>query len=137
MKPLVLIPCGNRKSPKRQPAYALYQGGYFKICLRYALSITTKDKVFIVSAKHGLLGLYDEVDPYNLLMGQPGSITADKVREQAIARDIVNEPEVVIVAGSKYAEIAKAVWPHGNWILEGKGGMGYQQQYLTRLMRAK
>ena len=134
---LVIIPCGGKKAEEPKPAINLYQGSYFKACARFALSIAKPDEIRILSAKHGLLKIGQIIEPYDLRMGQRGSITADQVRKQAEDQDLLNEADVIIAAGSDYARVALEVWQHGNWILKGVGGMGYQIQHLIRLSKGR
>lgn len=49
---------------QKTKAKDLYQSSLFKYGLRYAESLKP-DKIFILSAKHGLLGLEEEIEPYN------------------------------------------------------------------------
>lgn len=132
---LVIIPCGGKKAAHATHAARLYQGSYFKACARYALSIAKPDQIRILSAKHGLLKLDEIIEPYDLRMGMKGCVTADQVREQAKAQNLLDEQDVTIVAGSDYAKVALAVWSQGKWILQGLGGMGYQIQWLSRMSK--
>lgn len=131
MLDLVIIPCGARKVPHRSRAGNLYTGPYFRACLRYALSLTAPERVFILSAKYGLLALSDEVDAYNLTMGQPGSVTITQVRQQAKERGIDGLP-CVAVGGRKYTDFCRAVWRNTKTPLTGVGGNGKQLQWLKQ-----
>ncbi|WP_365959388.1 DUF6884 domain-containing protein [Mesorhizobium sp.] len=53
-----------------QPA-TFYQGDLFKKSLAYARSLKP-DAIYILSAKHGLVGLDDELDPYELTLAKMG-----------------------------------------------------------------
>lgn len=134
---LIIIPCGGKKADQPKPAVNLYQGSYFKACARYALSIAKPEEIRILSAKHGLLELGKVIEPYDLRMGMKGCISADRVREQAAEQNLLDETEVVVAAGSDYARVALEVWPHGDWVLKGKGGMGYQIQWLMRAAKGR
>lgn len=127
---VVVIPCGGKKRPGRWKAFQLYSGPYFEKALAAALRLTTKDRIFILSGKHGLLRLDQEVDSYEQRIDAPGAITAPAVAEQAAALGIAREPSVVVLAGSVYAGIAKTVWPDAQTPLLGLPGMGYQMQFL-------
>lgn len=124
----VITPCGAKKRTGIYPAYALYVGPYYTACLAYALSITDRSHIYILSAKHGLLSLEQKVISYNLKMGQPGSITADRVKEQAKQYKI--QSPIICLGGSLYTGIAKAVWPDALTPLSGVGGIGKQLQWL-------
>ena len=68
MKKIVLIACVSKKSDKKQKAELLYQSSLFKKELQYAKEVIRADKIFILSALHGLLNLSDEIEPYNLTL---------------------------------------------------------------------
>src|SRR5689334_8140335 len=64
---VVLIACGKRKGSVRAPARDLYQGELFRKSLAYAQSLSP-DAIYVLSAKHGLLALDAEVEPYDLTL---------------------------------------------------------------------
>jgi hypothetical protein len=132
---IVVVPCGGRKSPRVAPAGRLYTGPYHRACLAYARRCVPEGRIFILSAKHGLLGLADVVAPYDLRMGHPGSVTADVVREQAAARGLLGEA-VVALGGKDYVAICRAVWPGCRTPLTGIGGQGKQMAYLYGAARS-
>ncbi|MFI1717516.1 hypothetical protein [Streptomyces litmocidini] len=75
--------------------------------------------------------LLDHVlEPYELRMGQPGSVTGDQLRAQARALGVDRATEVIVLAGAAYAAVARQVWPTATAPLEGAGGMGYRLQRL-------
>ena len=67
MRHMVLIACGKRKGSVRDRARDLYQGELFRKSLAYAQSLSP-DAIYILSAKHGLLALDAEVDPYDVTL---------------------------------------------------------------------
>ena len=62
MKKIVLISCVSKKLAVKSKAENLYSSVLFKYNLRYAKSLNP-EKIFILSAKYGLLSLDDEVEP--------------------------------------------------------------------------
>ena len=128
---LIIIPCGSKKLSYSTLAWKLYQGPYYKSCLRWALSIEKMDNIRILSAKYGLLRLDEVIHPYELRMGRPGSISLDKIREQAQASGLLSE-EVIGLGGRDYTRIIKEIWPFAHLPLEGKGGLGKQMRWLKR-----
>lgn len=64
MKTIVLLSCCKQKLTKKAPAAQLYQSAGFKKSLAYAKSIKP-DAIYILSAKHHLVGLGDELEPYD------------------------------------------------------------------------
>lgn len=128
---IVVIPCGAKKRPGTHKARDLYIGSYFIGCLRYALSIAPENRVFILSGKYGLLRLGDVVESYEMMLGQPGSVTLARVKVQAVEFGLQDCP-VIAVAGSKYAGMCKAVWKHTTTPLAGVGGFGKQLQWMKQ-----
>ena len=112
------------------PAGLLYTGPYFKAALNYALTIAKPASIRILSAKHGLLELDKTVEPYNLMMGQSGSVTAEQVKQQATDQNLLGE-DVIAVTGKKYFEIIEQVWPNAERPLAGRDRLGYQLQWLV------
>src|SRR5271170_4194379 len=64
MRRIVLVACGKRKGNSRAKARYLYQGELFQKSLAYAQSLE-RVAIYILSAKHGLLDLDTEIDPYD------------------------------------------------------------------------
>jgi hypothetical protein len=63
---VTLIGCGKTKVSHRAQARELYLGTLFRRSLQYAL--LASDEVYVLSALHGLVGLDDELDPYDFAM---------------------------------------------------------------------
>lgn len=131
---LVVIPCGSAKKKVRSRAGELYLGNYHRKCQEYALALTggRRDRVLILSAKYGLLGLEDWVDPYDLRMRQSGCIRVGTVQRQAQERGLEGLTPVVALGGRDYVDMIRAIWPHCQTPLTGIGGIGKQLQWLTR-----
>jgi hypothetical protein len=62
---IVLISCGKTKRSQKSRAEALYISERFVKSLRYAKTLTSEEYIFILSAKHGLLPLDKEIEPYD------------------------------------------------------------------------
>ena len=65
MAKIVLISCSSKKLPHGAAAKDLYISSLFRLSQRYAQTLGA-EKIFILSAKHGLLGLNDVIEPYDL-----------------------------------------------------------------------
>lgn len=126
---LVVIGCGASKRAERCAAGSLYTGPYFGSCLATARAIAPAGRVLILSAKHGLLALSDEVDPYDLTIGQPGAVTPARVAEQASERGITGQ-HVTALCSARYAAILRHVWPDVATPLAGLG-IGRQRHVLA------
>lgn len=135
---IVVISCGAKKQAVPSRAIDLYQGSYFKAARNWARSVAPDARIFIMSAKYGLLPANKVVEPYNLRMGQAGSVTVATLRQQARAL-MIDREVAIVVAGGAYAKMARQVWadirtpfaaqPHG-LLPRGKSGMGYQLQAM-------
>ena len=128
---IVVIPCGARKLDRRAQAQHMYVGSYAQMCQRYARTLTTPDRIFILSAKYGLLRLTDEIEPYSLTLGQPGCVSQVQVWNQAKELGIVNEP-CVAIGGMRYTNLCKKVWRVCQTPLQDhvRGGNGKQLQWM-------
>ncbi len=131
--PLVIVPCGGKKAAFPRPAGAMYLSGYHRLARRAARALTNDPNVRIVSALHGLLTLDQIIAPYDLRLGQPGSITADHLEDQANQQGLLGRPNVVILAGRDYTRLALSIWPHARTPLNGTRGIGEQQHLLARI----
>ena len=131
---VVVIPCGGAKLQQAAPARELYVGGYHRACRRAADALTAQGgTVVVLSALHGLVPLDQVLEPYELRMGQPGSVTPARLAEQARAMGLDGAREVVALGGAAYTTAARTVWPHASTPLAGLGGMGYQLQALAAI----
>jgi hypothetical protein len=96
--------------------------------------VVPESAIYILSAKYGLLPLDQVIAPYDLTMGQPGSVTPAQVRQQAQARMLLTEP-VIALGGDPYLTICQQVWPHVQTPLRGRGSFGrfgYQLQWMKQ-----
>lgn len=128
---LVVIGCGAAKLDRPARAADLYVGSYFRLALSAAQQLADRDDIAILSAKHGLLGLDQLVAPYDLTMGQAGSVTTDQLARQATARGLTG-CAVLALCGRRYAALLREVWSDVATPLAGLG-IGYQRQALARL----
>ena len=121
---VVVVPCGGRKRPHASPAGEMYVGSYHRACRRYAERVGA-DRVLILSARHGLVGLDEVIEPYDLRMGQAGSMTGADVRRQAQELDLL-DADAVLLGGREYAERGLAAWPAAFAPGAGCTGIGEQ-----------
>jgi hypothetical protein len=105
--PIVIISCGNKKHPVRARAGHLYTGSYHGACRRWALSVTTWDRLYIISSRYGLVPADEEIEPYEQRLGQPGAISVPEVRAQAERLGLLDTP-IVFAGGKAYAEFLAA-----------------------------
>ena len=134
---LVIVPCGKAKQPESAPAGAMKIGSYHRAAMRAARALAERAPGTMIaiaaSAKYGLLVDLDEViEPYDTTAGRPGAITPVRLRRQAKVLGLAGA-EVTVLAGRRYVDLARTVWPTATAPLEGVGGMGLQLQRLARI----
>ncbi|MFB7496065.1 DUF6884 domain-containing protein [Streptomyces sp. NPDC056161] len=135
---VIVIPCGAAKLDRPAPSGELYTGSFHRACRKAADALAgPRTTVLVLSALHGLVPLDRVLAPYELRMGQPGSVTGDQLRAQARALGLDRATEVVVLAGSAYTAAARHAWPSALAPLEGAGGMGYQLQRLKALREGR
>ena len=66
-KIIILISCASKKHSTKMQAKDLYNSVLFKSSLEYANSIK-HDKIYILSAKHHLLDLETQIEPYDVTL---------------------------------------------------------------------
>lgn len=134
MNTIALVACGKDKNPGKWRADELYKGIYFKKCLSYARACKPS-KIFILSAKYGLLELDQEIETYDLYLPK---LSVAKRREwgaRVIAQlgqktDLLND-KFLVLAGAPYREhLAKKI-KHLEAPLASLGRIGYQMRWLT------
>ena len=105
MKTIVLISCVSKKLNYKAKAQDLYISPLFKKNLQYSRSLNP-DKIFILSAKYGLLDLDKEIEPYNKTLNNMTSneikLWVDSVLNQLKLVSNLNEDEFIFLAGNNY-----------------------------------
>ncbi len=111
-KRIVLISCVSKKLPHSAEVKNLYISTLFKFNLKYANTLGA-DSIYILSAKHGLISLNEEIEPYELTLNNMPSNEikewANKVKQQLTAITLLEEDEFIFLAGDKYR---KYLLPH-------------------------
>ncbi|PIN77255.1 hypothetical protein COV15_02825 [Candidatus Woesearchaeota archaeon CG10_big_fil_rev_8_21_14_0_10_34_12] len=69
MSKVVLISCVSKKQKEKCKVRDFYISPLFKFNLKYASSLNP-DKIFILSAKYGLIDLDKEIEPYDLTLNK-------------------------------------------------------------------
>ena len=105
MTTIVLISCSKKKLPHKAKAKDLYTGSLFRLSLRYAYSLNPR-RIFVLSAKHGLVDLEQELDPYDLTLNEiPASEVrewAESVLDQLREEADLGKDRIVFLAGERY-----------------------------------
>lgn len=105
MRRIVLIACAAQKRSQVSKARDLYVSPLFRKNLLYAERLAP-DQIYILSAKYGLVGLDDELEPYDLSLN---AMTAAEVRfwaaqvlRQLSERADLQQDQFIFLAGQKY-----------------------------------
>ncbi len=125
---IICISCVKSKRPRKSRAEELYTSPLFRMSLQYAKSMGP-DHIFILSAKHGVLALSDEVEPYEQTlkrMRKPERLAwADKVLAQLRRYADLDIDRFVFLAGERYRE---HLTPHIRHSLVPMAGLAFGEQ---------
>jgi hypothetical protein len=127
-KRLVIIACGGKKSdaPGLMPAEERYTGNYFQAC-RMAAEVMD-GPTMVLSAKYGLIPLHEEIENYNVRLGDKDSIRLGFLKQQVEELGL-GDAKVTVLGGEKYVKGVRQVWPDAEAPL--KGGIGQQLKQLA------
>ena len=132
MRHIILIACCKRKAKEKLPASKLYQGDLFCKSLAYAKGVHP-NSIYILSAKYGLVGLEDEIEPYDTTLNtMPALERRDWSRRVLKALGTVADLHTdlfTILAGKRYREGLVSHMSKVDIPLEGLG-IGKQLQWL-------
>ena len=141
---IIVIACGAAKLEHLAPAGQMYRSPHFQLSLKaaHAEADRTGGQVAILSARFGLLYPEDPIPPYQLTMGEPGSVTAHQIAEQLHHREVRT---ITALLPSRYLQVlrqAAAILAAGSTVsivdlYAGAAGIGYQRAILSALIRAE
>ncbi len=136
MKKIVLISCVSKKLPHLASAQDLYVSPLFRLNLQYARKLQP-DAIYILSAKHGLLDLDNDVEPYNLTLNDMATrqvqAWAEQVLEQIKQRADLSRDHFVFLAGLKYRKFLVPRLVSYEVPMQGLT-IGRQLQFLSELV---
>ena len=131
---IILLSCSARKLEAPAAAAELYQGTLFRASLEWSQR-QSPDAIYILSARHHLLELDAEIDPYDLtfndLPARQLKDWAGTVMQQLTSRSDPQRDHFVILAGEKYRRYLVPNLKHVSLPLEGLP-IGKQVQFLQR-----
>lgn len=134
MKRIVLISCASKKRAVRSRAAELYTSTLFELNLKFAVKLKP-DAIFILSAKHGLVALDDEIIPYDVTLNRmrvdERRVWANKTMEQLRLRTNLQQDHFIILAGERYRQFLISHLEFKEIPLEGLS-IGKQLQYLRK-----
>lgn len=104
---IALIACVAKKRGHRCKASELYISPLFQYALAYAKQ-QNADKVYVLSAKYGLLNIDDDIEPYNeTLRNKPVNVRKQWAADILHALQNIhnlNKDEFIVLAGQRYRE---------------------------------
>jgi hypothetical protein len=108
MKSIVLLMCGKNKLSHKAKAKDLYTSPRFQKSIEYAKTITDYSNIYVLSAKHGLLGLEQEIDPYDKsiyeMSVQEKKAWADMVIKSLSNISNLKEDKYIFLTDDEYCE---------------------------------
>jgi len=134
MAKVVLISCVSKKLNHKSKAQDLYISPLFKKNLQYAKSLNP-DKIFILSAKYGLLRLDEEIEPYDKTLNKMRSNEIKEwansvINQMKKSTDIEND-EFIFLAGNNYRKFLLPYLKHYKIPMLGLS-IGKQLQWLSK-----
>ena len=130
----VIIPCGNTKLATAAPASEFYTGSMFQDSLRTARKLFSDDRIYVMSAKHGIVPLDRVLEPYDVKLGMEGSIDAATLADSLDAAGI--EGTITSLLPKMYDQLfteAAAGKFEIDHHFEGSRGIGDQKARLSKL----
>ena len=125
---IVFLSCVKSKRDTACAARDMYTSDLFKKSLAYALQLNPR-KVYILSAKYGLLELNEHIEPYNLTLNEMSEekrkAWAYKVCKQCEQKGISYSEEVIFLCGNNYRKYLMRKFKNANAPL-GNMGIGKQ-----------
>ncbi len=119
---VVLISCVSKKRCVTSMAKEMYISPLFKGAYKYAEKINA-DKIFILSAKYGLLEETDIIEPYNETLNKKKNseikLWAKKVIAQLSLKTDLNTDDFVFLAGERYRRYLVSEIKHVSIPLKG------------------
>ena len=133
-KTIILISCVSKKLPYKAKARELYISPLFCLNLKYAQKLTPS-KIFVLSAKYGLVDIDEKIEPYNLTLNsipyKERKEWAEKVLRQMAGYCDLQKDHFIILAGQKYRQYITPQLPSYEVPMEGLA-IGKQLQFLKQ-----
>ena len=133
-KTIILISCVSKKLLDKAKARDLYISTLSRLNLKYAQKLTPS-KIFILSAKYGLVDIDEKIEPYDLTLNSMAykerKEWAKKVLRQMAGYCDLRKDHFIILAGQKYRQYITPQLPSYEVPMEGLR-IGEQLQFLKQ-----
>lgn len=132
---IALISCVKQKADKPQKARELYISSLFVKSLEYTEKIIKADKIFVLSAKYGLVPIDKVIEPYektlnNMKKNERVEWANEVLSELSKVSDIMKD-EYYILAGKNYYENIYKRLKNVKIVMEGLQ-LGQRLQFLNK-----
>jgi len=132
---IVLISCVSKKRNESCRVRDLYISDLFKKALYYSENIIEADKIFVLSAKYGLVSLDEIIEPYDKTLNKmkKGEVLqcSDMVLEDLKNNIDIDNDKVIFMAGLKYRKYIEPSIKNVEVPMRGMK-IGEQLQFLKR-----
>lgn len=134
--PIVVVPCGAQKLDTAAPADELYSGKHFQLTYRAARKIAEDQgaRVFILSALHGLIEPSTVLEPYDVKMGDAGSIKPAAIAEQLAA---INATTITTLLPRAYRLALVRAGAIVTDMYANAPGIGYQRRVASQILASR
>ena len=122
MANIALISCVSKKCSFETKAQNMYTSPLFVKSLKYVMKILKPSKTYILSAKYGLLGLDEEIEPYNETLNDKNQKEklewTNNVLMQLKKECNVNIDKFIFLAGKNYYKNLVSILPNTTILME-------------------
>lgn len=137
----VFLSCTKEKASSRCKAKDMYMpSSLFEKSYNYAKDILKADHIYILSAKHHLLGLNEEIEPYNETLNDASveerKEWTEEVLKQMKSRHIDFSAKTYFLCGENYIEFLEEHFKDSKSLYKGKG-IGEIMHWLDRKLGNK
>ena len=137
----VLIPCVSKKLNKRAKAQDMYISPLFKKALAYARTLVDDKDIYILSAKHYVLKLNDEIEPYNVtIAGESDSKIhewASRVYDKMKSMHFDFKEKTIFLTGEAYRRHLISKFDNAECPVENCKGIGYMLKWFCDKLGVK
>jgi hypothetical protein len=140
MENIALISCVSKKCLYKTEAKNMYTSPLFVKSLKYANDILKPNKIFILSAKYGLLNINEKIEPYNETLNDKKQKEkrkwANDVMNQLMKECDLNNDRFIFLERKNYYEKLILSLPNNEILMENLQ-IGKKLQWLKEKKKKK
>lgn len=128
---LIIVACAKQKLAVKAPARDLYTSPLFSLSWRWAEA--TEQQIVVLSAKHGIVGTDDVLEPYDTFLGNLGRAEVARLTDLVRQQLAPHATERMIVLGGKdYVSLVRRAVPNADVVEPMHGlSLGHRLRWLT------